>query len=60
SVAGLLGLVWCIVKVARARRAGLGDADLRAVVRSVLPVNLAALMLSVLGLMMVVVGILLG
>lgn len=60
SVVGLLGLVWCIVKVARARRAGLDDAALRAVVRGVLPVNMAALMLSVLGLMMVVVGILLG
>ena len=60
SVAGLLGLVWCIVKVARARRAGLDDAQLREVVRGVLPVNMGALMFSVLGLMMVVIGILLG
>ena len=50
SVAGLLGLVWCIVKVARARRAGLDDAQLREVVRGVLPVNMGALMFSVLGL----------
>jgi len=60
SVAGLLGLAWCIVKVMRARRANLSDAQLRAVVQSVLPLNLAALLFSVLGLMMVVVGIFLS
>jgi hypothetical protein len=60
SLAGLAGLLWCIVKVWRARRAGLSDADLRAAVQAVLPFNLGALFLSVLGLMMVVAGILLG
>lgn len=60
SVAGLLGLVWCIIKVARARRQNLDDDALRAVVQSVLPYNLGALLLSVLGLMLVMVGIFLG
>ena len=60
SLAGLAGLLWCIVKVWCARRAGLSDADLRAAVQAVLPLNLGALFLSVLGLMMVVAGILLG
>ncbi|MEW2913457.1 hypothetical protein [Leisingera sp. JC11] len=60
SVAGLLGLVWCIIKVARARRQQLDDEALRAVVQSVLPYNLGALLLSVLGLMLVMVGIFLG
>ncbi|MFY0311687.1 hypothetical protein ACFMBG_17490 [Leisingera sp. D0M16] len=60
SVAGLLGLVWCIIKVARARRRKLDDDALRAVVQSVLPYNLGALLLSVLGLMLVMVGIFLG
>jgi hypothetical protein len=60
SLAGLAGLVWCILKVWRMRRAGLPDAELRAGIRAVLPVNLGALMLSVLGLMLVVVGIMLG
>ncbi|WP_245582872.1 hypothetical protein [Sediminimonas qiaohouensis] len=60
SVAGLLGLFWCIIKVMRARRARLSDEELRAVVQSVLPVNMAALLFSVLGLMMVVVGIFLS
>ncbi|MAU51024.1 MAG: hypothetical protein CMN17_01345 [Roseovarius sp.] len=60
SLGGLAGLVWCILKVWRARRAGLSDDALRAAVRSVLPVNMAALFLSVIGLMMVVLGIMLG
>lgn len=60
SVLGLVGLVWCIVKVARARRAGLSDDDLRAAVHRVLPYNFGALGLSVIGLMMVILGIFLG
>ncbi|WP_101068600.1 hypothetical protein [Roseovarius salinarum] len=60
SLAGLGGLVWCILRVWRARRAGLSDEELRARIQSVLPVNLGAFLLSALGLMMVVVGILLG
>lgn len=60
SVIGLLGLVWCIMKVRRAKRANLDDDAMRATLQSVIPVNLGALFLSVIGLMMVVVGILLG
>ena len=60
SLAGLAGLVWCIIRVWKARRAGLSEAELRAVLQKVLPMNLGALFLSVTGLMMVVVGILLG
>ena len=60
SVVGLGLLVWCILRVMRARRAGLKDTELRAQLQAVLPVNLGALLLSVLGLMLVAVGILLG
>lgn len=60
SVAGLLGLVYCIVRVWRARRAGLPDAELREAVRRVVPLNMGALFLSVIGLMMVILGIFLG
>jgi len=60
SIAGLAGLLWCIVRVWRARRAGLSDADLRTAIRAVLPLNFGALLLSVMGLMMVVAGVLLG
>ncbi|MEX0367540.1 MAG: hypothetical protein AB3N22_15825 [Ruegeria sp.] len=60
SLIGLAGLVWCILRVARARRANLSDDALRAAVQAVLPWNLAALFVSVIGLMMVIVGISLG
>lgn len=57
SVCGLAGLIWCIVRVHSARRSGLSDDELRAAVQSVLPWNLAALFLSVIGLMLVILGI---
>ncbi|TNF20705.1 MAG: hypothetical protein EP318_10005 [Rhodobacteraceae bacterium] len=60
SVLGLAGLVWCIVTVARARKAALPDEEMRAVMQKVLPRNLAALFLSVIGLMMVILGISFG
>lgn len=60
SVAGLLGLIWCIIHVTKARRQKLDDDALRAVVQSVLPYNLGALFLSVIGLMLVMTGIFLG
>lgn len=60
SFAGLLGLVWCILRVWRARRADMSDEELRDVVRQTVPLNMGALMLSVLGLMAVIMGIFLG
>lgn len=60
SLVGLAGLVWCILIVWRARRAQLPDEELRDRVRRVIPLNMGALLLSVFGLMLVVVGIFLG
>lgn len=60
SILGLAGLVWCILRVNKARKAGLSDDELRAAVQAVLPWNLGALFLSVIGLMMVILGISLG
>lgn len=60
SLVGLAGLLWSVVTVWKARRAGLSDADLRAAVRKVVPLNTGALFLSVTGLMLVVLGVLLG
>lgn len=60
SVTGLAGLVYCILRVLKAKRAGLDDAALRAAVAKVVPLNLGALFLSVIGLMMVILGIFLG
>jgi hypothetical protein len=60
TLAGLAGLVWCIVKIAQARRAGLDDAALRARLQQVVAWNFGALAVSALGLMLVVIGIALG
>ena len=60
TLAGVGLLVWCVIDAARARRAGLPDDALRARLQRVVVVNLGALMLSALGLMAVVIGILLG
>jgi len=60
SLAGLAGLVWCILRVWKARNAGLDDDALRKEVRKVVPLNTGALFISVLGLMLVVLGIAMG
>jgi hypothetical protein len=61
SLAGLLGIVACVVHVMRARRrAGADDAALREAVRRVLPWNLGAFFLSMAGLVLVIVGVILA
>lgn len=60
SLLGLLGLIYCIIRVSRAKRAQLEDEAMRAELKRVVPLNLGALFLSVIGLMMVIVGIFLG
>jgi len=60
TLLGFVGVVWSIVLVMRARRAGLDDAGMRQRLQTALPVNVGALLLSLLGLMLVVVGIVLG
>lgn len=60
ALAGVAGLVACILTVMRARRAALPDEAMRATLRRVVTLNLASLGLSALGLMCVVAGIMLG
>lgn len=60
AMVGLAGIVLSMVRVARARRAGLSDADLRDRIAAILPLNLGALGVSLIGLMFVIVGILLS
>ena len=60
TLLGFVGVVWSIVLVMRARRAGLDDAGMRQRLQTALPVNVGALLLSMLGLMLVVVGIVLA
>lgn len=60
SIFGLIGIVYSIVAVAKAKRAKLEDAALRARLEKLLPINLGALFVSVIGLMLVIVGIVLA
>lgn len=60
SLAGLVGLVLCIIYVARARKAQLAEQDMRALLQKALPLNMGALFLSVIGLMLVILGIFLA
>lgn len=60
TAAGLTGIIWCIVTVARAKAARLSDAEMRARMQRVVAVNMGALAASMLGLMAVVLGIMLG
>jgi hypothetical protein len=57
SLMGLAGVIWSMVKVARAKGRNLPDAELREVMRAMLPWNIGALFVSVLGLVMVTVGL---
>lgn len=59
SLLGIAGIAWCILAVAKAKRAGLDDEGLRTMMKRVVAVNLGALFVSVLGLMMVVLGVVL-
>ncbi|WP_238367386.1 hypothetical protein [Mesobacterium pallidum] len=60
SVLGLIGIIYCIVAAARLRGQGLDDDTTRERLRKLIPVNLASLLCSTLGLMLVIVGIFLG
>ncbi|EKX55858.1 hypothetical protein V6Z72_18705 [Cereibacter sphaeroides] len=60
SLAGVGGLVWCIWLALQARQSGLDDAAMRERLQRVVVLNVAALGVSALGLMCVVMGILLG
>lgn len=57
---GLAALAWCILTAARAKARIRDDAQMRAVMRKVVTVNMAALAASVFGLMFVVLGVILG
>ena len=57
ALVGLAGILRAIWLVMQARREGLDDAAMRARIQKVLPLNLAALFISAIGLMMVVIWI---
>ena len=59
SLLGLVGLLWCIKTVLRAKKAAVSDEELRVSLQKVVPFNMAALILSAIGLMLVILGIML-
>ena len=59
SILGLIGLFWCIKTVLRAKKLAASDEDLRSSLQKVVPLNMAALFLSAIGLMLVILGIML-
>lgn len=60
ALAGVAGLLWCVVDTLRARRQELSDSELRGRLQRAVAMNLGALFVSAIGLMMVVIGILLA
>ena len=59
SILGLVGLLWCIKTVIKAKRLADSDEELRTSLQKVVPLNMAALFLSAIGLMLVILGIML-
>lgn len=60
SLAGIAGLVWCILMALKARQVAASEDDMRNRLQKVVVLNMGALGVSALGLMIVVSGILLS
>ena len=54
-----VGLFWCIKTVLKAKKLAKSDEELRSSLQKVVPLNMAALFLSAIGLMLVILGIML-
>ena len=59
SILGLVGLFWCIKTVLKAKKNATSDEQLRNSLQKIVPLNMAALFLSAIGLMLVILGIIL-
>ena len=59
SILGLIGLLWCIKTVIKAKKLADSDEELRTSLQKVVPLNMAALFISAIGLMLVILGIML-
>lgn len=57
--AGLAGLIYCMIKAWRARKSSQSDEELRQVLNSLLPINLASLAIAVVGLGVALLAVLL-
>ena len=58
SVFGLIGLLFSMYKVAKAKKNSTSYQELRESIKAAMPLNLASLFVSVLGLMSVIIGVL--
>ena len=59
SIVGLIGLLVCILKAAKAKREGGTQEEMQAKLEPLIPLNLGSLFLSIIGLICVVLGIVL-
>lgn len=59
SILGLVGLFWCIKTVLKAKKSAISDEELRSSLQKVVPLNMASLFLSAIGLMLVILEIML-
>ena len=57
SIVGLIGLLFSMFKVASAKKNSTSDEDLRVSIQAAMPLNLASLFLSVLGLISITIGV---
>ena len=60
SLFGLIGLLFSMYKVAKAKKNNTSDQELRGSIKAAMPLNLASLFVSVLGLMSVIIGVLMS
>ena len=60
SLFGLIGLLFSMYKVAKAKKNNTSEQDLRDSIKAAMPLNLASLFVSVLGLMSVIIGVLMS
>lgn len=60
SAVGLVGIVVSLLRVVKAKRAGLDDAAMKQAITRALPLNMASFGLSALGMMVVVVAVILA
>lgn len=60
SVVGLAGLLLCIFKAAQAKKLGGTQEEMHARLEPLIPLNLGSLFLSIVGLICVIIGVILG
>jgi hypothetical protein len=59
TLVGVAGLVYCVILALRAKRSGLEEAAMKQALQKMVALNLGALMVSALGLIAVVIGVIL-